>query len=185
MWAQGDVVVATDQAGAVWRSEDAGKRWTKVFVSTEFGLSAITRGGGARLHVVGFGGVVLASDDLGRSFRTRRRGGDAALVAAWAGDGALWAVGMDRILRADDAGGGELVYAGPKRERDMMFTDVDGAEGVVWASHWSGVYRSRNGGETWEIARARDAMLVNGICATSASEAVIVAHRGRVWVGRG
>ncbi len=190
---EGDVVVVVDSEGLVHRSEDRGERWAAVTVAPplkadpaapRWGLLSLARGAADTLYAVGFGGIVLAADDLGRTFSTRVPGPEAALARVACGDGEVWAVGMDRLLRGAGGLEGPLVYAGPKRDRDATFSDVSIADGAVWVSHWGGVLRSYDRGETWEKAHEKASLLAYAIAALSKTEAVIVGVRGLAMVCR-
>ena len=183
----GDVVVAVDSEGLVHRSEDRGERWSVVPVAPHpkadaaaprWGLIGLARGAGDSLYAVGYGGIVLVSDDLGRTFHTRVPGPAPALASVACGDGDVWVVGMDRLLRGAEGLEGPLVYAGPKRERDATFSDVSIADGTVWVSHWAMVLRSYDRGETWEKAHDLRSLVANAIVALGKTEAIIVGSRG-------
>lgn len=176
VFAEGDAIVLTTNDGAVWRSEDAGQTWREI-LNVGVGVGSLCRGSGDRLIAAGLYGVVIVSEDLGRSFRETRRGNDAGFGSVCIANGVAWVSGMDRIMKSDEAKTGELVYAGPKRARAAMYTGVSAAGAAVWTSLWGAIHRTLDGGETWEMALEKDENF-SDVLAISEKEAIVAGDTG-------
>ena len=82
--------------GNLYRSADAGATWAKIPTGTVALLDGAARLAGHGVAIVGLAGVVLVSDDGGRTFRLLQqadRGGLSAVLAV--SDAELAAVGED------------------------------------------------------------------------------------------
>jgi photosystem II stability/assembly factor-like uncharacterized protein len=181
--ADGEVVLAATQGarGAIWRSEDGGARWRRTY-DGESGLTSLARGPGKRVVGVGFGGLLLASSDLGRTFRVARLPGGAMASRVWIRDGSLWAVAGSRILRAKDDQPSKLADVGPKVDSDAMFSSVTSEGDDVWASAWHGVYRGSVSTPSWELALAREDHF-NDVVALGGGRVIAGGDRGVVMLG--
>ncbi|MCY1183500.1 hypothetical protein D9M73_241300 [compost metagenome] len=55
--------------GNIWRSADKGQNWSKIDTGTTLAINGSLQLGSGRIVALGNGGIVLASDDDGLSFR--------------------------------------------------------------------------------------------------------------------
>jgi photosystem II stability/assembly factor-like uncharacterized protein len=139
---------------------DGGKTWTKVALTppegqkrADLNLLQVFEGQGGRLFIAAEQGVVLSSDDNGKSWRYNKSGSAASLWAGAAGQGTTGIVAGLRghILRTDDNGASWKEVASPV---EASITHIVRKDHAYWVSTVNGaVLRSADDGRTWSVAK--------------------------------
>jgi photosystem II stability/assembly factor-like uncharacterized protein len=160
LWIAGS---ANRSADAVWRSDDRGEHWTKVYAGLAAYDVALDPVAGVLLGTARAG--VLQSQDGGLHWTAAHRGLTAIAVTelAVAPDGTIWSNGngesspffyaknglfrsLDRGATWDDLTPGEIFQA-----TGIAVSPRDSA--TIHVSVYGGVYNSRDGGGTWKLSR--------------------------------
>jgi photosystem II stability/assembly factor-like uncharacterized protein len=136
--------------GVIWRSDDGGTSWTQA------GQNIFAPGGVQSLAPVGSGELITGiwqggaaiSRDGGRTWRHRSAGLAPGVFDVEAGDGRLWAATNRGIYSSSDLG---LHWRPSFPYRHLLMTSVLPGAGYVLAGGKGGVFRSTDGGSTWEI----------------------------------
>jgi photosystem II stability/assembly factor-like uncharacterized protein len=154
--------------GSMVHTEDGGSTWTVSQVPTEVRLpeSALDTGvepGDVNLYAISFGdadhawmvgefGIVLASDDGGRTWQQQHAPIESTLFGVHFTDARHgWAVGIDSmILVTRDGGTTWMPQRSPLARRSYYDVFVRGTRGWIVGSSGT-VLRSADGGETWAI----------------------------------
>jgi photosystem II stability/assembly factor-like uncharacterized protein len=139
---------------------DGGKTWTKVALTppegqkrADLNLLQVFEGQGGRVFVAAEQGIVLSSDDNGKSWRYNKSGGAASLWAGAAGGSATGIVAGLRghIFRTGDNGASWTEVASPV---EASITHIVRKDNVYWASTVNGaILRSADDGRTWSVAK--------------------------------
>ena len=143
----------------LWRSEDWGASWT-------LGGDGLPEGSVSALIVLPgppetiyavVGGRLWTSADGARSWEPSDTGmpeGGVDTVASGTGDPApLWAVAADQLYRSDDRGRTWRPFGRPLAEPNTSVRGIavpTSEPGIVLTTH-RGLFRSTNGGQTWEL----------------------------------
>jgi photosystem II stability/assembly factor-like uncharacterized protein len=139
---------------------DGGKTWTKVALTppegqkrADLNLLQVFEGQGGRVFVAAEQGIVLSSDDNGKTWRYNKSGGAASLWAGAAGQGATGIVAGLRghIFRTADNGASWTEVASPV---EASITHIVRKDGAYWASTVNGaILRSVDDGRTWSVEK--------------------------------
>lgn len=179
---------ATGRNGALARTTDGGRSWTRGSVPT----SAALRDVSFPSATVGY-----ALDDSGGLFRTANGGGTwkalgtgstarSSAVLAPSADVVL-AIGPRGVRRSTD-GGGTFERVTSKAVARAGLDGVTAAAGAIFAWGPATIARSRDGGRTWTALlrpgatrRARAGVVVRQVAFSSATTGLLRAGDGTVW----
>src|SRR5262249_50688856 len=157
---------AVGDFGTMVHTEDAGRTWTKMQVPPEFqlpesaldtgvdpgdvNLYALSYGDPDHLWVVGEFGMIMASDDGGRTFHQQHAPVESTLFGIHFADAQHgWAVGIDAvILRTEDGGASWGIQTPPVRDQSFYDVFVRGKNGWIVGSAGT-VLKSTDGGAAW------------------------------------
>ncbi len=164
--------IAVGDYGTILRTEDAGATWTRVPVPTEtqlpeeyFGivepgdivLYSVQWSSAEHVSIAGEFGVILVSNDGGRTFAPQSSGVDTTLFGIFfADDQRGWAVGMESVLLSTVDGGAtwkrERIQTPPGFSLALYDLEVRGNRG--WAVGNSGfLLTSDDAGVTWKLVQ--------------------------------
>ncbi|MCA9689385.1 MAG: hypothetical protein KC636_07225 [Myxococcales bacterium] len=171
----------------VFRSTDGGARWEPCALDGILGNwpRAAWASDDGLVCVVGDGaytqrGIVMISDDAGRSFRTIDAGTKAPLQNVVGHGDVLWAVGhLGAALRSADRGR-TWSYSQPGGTGILSGLCRDDA-GRLWASGTGGLVLVSEDGHAWTTARRKGAQFLYGVARTSAGLLVAAGCRGSVF----
>jgi photosystem II stability/assembly factor-like uncharacterized protein len=162
--------MAVGDFGTILRTEDGGATWSKVTVPTDVQLPedmigivepgdivlySLSYGDANHVGIVGEFGVILVSEDGGRTFQSRRSNVETTLFGIFMGqDGKAWAVGLEaEMLSSVDSGATwtkAKVPTPPGFSLALYDLEVRGNRG--WAVGNSGyMLTSTDGGSTWTL----------------------------------
>ena len=154
--------------GVMVHTEDGGRSWTVQQVPQDIQLpeSAIDIGvdpGDVNLYGLSYGdadhawlagefGIIMASDDGGRTWRQQRSPVETTLFGVSFADARRgWAVGSDSvILRTEDGGNTWVPQAAPPLQRPFYDVVVRGPAGWIVGEAGT-VLKSSDGGATWTV----------------------------------
>lgn len=178
-----DQIIAVGDRGHVLISSDQGASWKQVEVPARTMLTAVAASG-SRVWAVGHDALVVHSMDGGRTWQRQHFDPerDAPLLDVWFADSqrglAVGAYGM-ALETADGGGSWDEVTIHP--EEAHLNSIAAAADGTLYVSaEDGGVFRSRDGGRSWE---PRPTPYVGSLFGTLAlSDAVLVfGLRGHVF----
>jgi photosystem II stability/assembly factor-like uncharacterized protein len=146
-------------SSGLWATEDWGLTWSEVGTGLPEApvLGLVSLPGPSPTVLLLCDGRLWASQDDGRTWVERGRGLPDGAVEAVATDPTraerLWAAGADRVYRSDDAGRSWQPVGRPLPDSATSIRGLDAAGGgrdIVLTTH-RGIYRSRDGGQAWEL----------------------------------
>lgn len=154
----------TGWASGLWSlllaTTDGGKTWTKTRLTpaegqqrADLNLLRIFEGQNGKLLMAAEQGLVLTSDDGGKSWRYSKTGSAASLWSGATGRNGVSVVGglRGRILRTVDAGATWMEIPSPVA---VSITQIVSTKDAWWASTVNGaVLRSVDDGLTWVVAK--------------------------------
>jgi ligand-binding sensor domain-containing protein len=143
--ATSEVVYATTPVG-VYRSDDAARTWNLPGTSVAFGECVAVAGGDV---FVGSPEGLYRSSDQGKAWQQVLMGSRVTAVCAGAGV-VLAGTNTDGLLRSEDAG---RTWSGANAgllDLDVLALDFE-STGVGFVGTASGLFRTRNRGESWRI----------------------------------
>lgn len=161
---------AVGDFGTMLRTEDAGSTWTKVAVPTDLHLPedmigivepgdivlySISYADAQHIGIVGEFGVILISQDGGRTFASKASNIESTLFGVFMGEGGKgWAVGLEAVMLATTDGGEtwkpQAIKTPPGFSLALYDIEVRGNNG--WAVGNSGyLLNSTDGGTTWNL----------------------------------
>ncbi|HYV57119.1 MAG TPA: YCF48-related protein [Candidatus Nitrosopolaris sp.] len=159
---------AAGDFGTMVHTEDGGHTWAVAHVPPEVelpasaldagvdpgdvNLYALSYGDADHLWVVGEFGIIMASEDGGRTFHQQRSGVESTLFGVHFSDAERgWAVGIDSvILRTEDGGATWAPQRAPTQQRSLYDVFVQGARGWVVGDQGT-VLISSDGGGSWTV----------------------------------
>lgn len=162
--------IAVGDAGTILRTGDGGATWTKVAVPADtqlpeeyFGivepsdivLYAVSWGSPESVTIVAEFGVILHSNDGGRSFQSRVSNVDKTLFGVFFADAMRgWAVGMESTMIATTDGGATWAPVAVKSPPgfSLALYDIEVEGNLGWAVGNSGfLLNSTDAGQTWNL----------------------------------
>jgi photosystem II stability/assembly factor-like uncharacterized protein len=173
------------EGGAVYKTTDAGRKWTPSGRGLPAGrVGVLVPGGpGTVFAVVGEGGVFRTTDGGGRWIAAGSGLPDAkvrTVVVNPKSPAQLFAATEKGLFRSTDAGAswsqvGASSKAGLENE-DVEAVAFDQAAGTVYAGTFHGVFRSADGGDTWTP-------LLDGLVHRDVRALVVAGAPARLWAG--
>ncbi|MBM3874455.1 MAG: hypothetical protein FJ382_12115 [Verrucomicrobia bacterium] len=183
-------IVAVGERGAVLISDDQAASWRTLPSTVDAALTGVTFVDASLGWICGHGGVLLHTQDGGRSWQRQLRDepGDTVFldVVALSPQSAI-AVGAFGTLRVTHDGGRSWerpASAGEDRHLNRILLERGGA---VWIAVEGGLLmRSGDQGRTWQAVSVReDAPSLYGLLELPSSEVLVHGLRGHAWrVGR-
>jgi photosystem II stability/assembly factor-like uncharacterized protein len=140
------VVVRTTDGGKTWQSQASGcfyDLWSVRFINDSTGVA------------VGFGGVVISTCDYGKTWQTLNRSVSKSFTGiAFLSDSIAIAVGSQSIRRSSDRGNSWItVYEIPSGV--VYDVKVVSGQTLVAVGDYGNIYRSVNGGLSWDVVQPR------------------------------
>ena len=169
--------VAVGDFGTIRRTEDGGATWAKVAVPEDTKLPedmiGIVEPGDIVLYSVSYGdrdhlgiagefGVILTSEDGGRTFQSRDSGVESTLFGIFLGEqGKAWTIGLEAVMLASTDGG--ITWTQQKVPMPPGFSlslyDVEVRGNVGWMVGNDGfLLNSADGGATWKLVEVPSQM---------------------------
>jgi photosystem II stability/assembly factor-like uncharacterized protein len=150
-------VYALCEQGVVWVTTDGGVKWTARPVKSDLPVRAMAFLDANRGIVVGDSGLVLGSEDGGKSWTPQKSGTKEKLMDVTFVGNEGWATGMNGTLIHSTDGGRNWT---PQKTSTTQALEgiffVDAKHG--WAVGWAGtILRTVDGGATWQSIKANDA----------------------------
>jgi photosystem II stability/assembly factor-like uncharacterized protein/AcrR family transcriptional regulator len=154
--------------GAMIHTEDGGRTWTTQQVPPEVqlpetaidigvdpgdvNLYGLSYGDADHVWLVGEFGIVMTSDDGGRSWRQQHSPVETTLFGVYFADATHgWAVGIDGVsMRTEDGGASWTVQPTPLAQRALYDVFVRGDIGWIVGDAGT-VLKSNDGGATWAV----------------------------------
>ncbi len=152
--ADGRVVVAVGNAGAVVRTADAGASWAIRTSSTSFNLNDVWWASSSVVYAVGHGGTVMRSTDAGLNWTrlTNVPTSHNLFGTWWIGTSHGWAVGSNGVILRTGDGGATWTSANPTSSQLNSVSFADTLRG--WAVSETGVIvGTRDGGRSWYLVQ--------------------------------
>jgi photosystem II stability/assembly factor-like uncharacterized protein len=150
-------VYALCEQGTVWVTTDGGAKWAAQIIKTDQPLRAMAFLDAKRGIVVGDNGLVLGSDDGGKTWAARPAGVKEKLIDVTFVGNDGWSSGMNGVLihTADGGRTWERQKTGTTQALEGIFF-LDAKHG--WAVGWAGtILRTVDGGATWLKVNAPEA----------------------------
>jgi len=164
------VGLAVGDYGTILRTEDGGNNWARVEIPADLQLppdvAEVTQPGDIVLYAISFAdaehvwltgefGVILASDDGGRTWRGQTSGVESTLFGIHFADTQNgWAVGLDEVLLHTTDGGvtWQRQHIQTPKGYALAFYDVDVRGDYGWVVGSSGLLLStKDAGKTWQL----------------------------------
>lgn len=204
--ASGRSVIAVGHDGVILRSDDAGDRWQRVREEPYSADNVASASNGSplldvlflddrRVLAVGAYSLILASDDGGATWRT------APMVLAEPEPAAGEAGAASDDTAAEDTAADDAATddTGAQADDPMLFSDEDlmlddevdphlnaivrvGADGLLLAGERGTVFRSRDGGASWQRLALPYGGSMFGALAQDEARVIVFGLRGRAFV---
>jgi photosystem II stability/assembly factor-like uncharacterized protein len=161
---------AVGDFGTMLRTEDGGATWTKIAVPADLQLPedmigivepgdivlyAVSYADAQHLTVVGEFGVILVSQDGGRTFESRISNIEFTLFGVFMGEqGKGWAVGLEAVMLSTSDGGATWKHEQVKTPPgfSLALYDIEVRGNIGWAIGNSGyLLNTTDGGTTWNL----------------------------------
>lgn len=189
-----NVIWAAGSMGKVVRSDDEGKTFVLQNTPTAANLQGIAAWDARRALVVGNGGVVIVTEDGGKTWKEKKAPLSAVAnkflrVKAYPG-GKAWIVGeMGAVLFSSDYG---EMWVRKVEEKDVGLNDICFSNSRIgWIVGEKGkILHTADGGDTWkEINSPTDKSLMsvafrddnNGVCVGLEGAVLVTSNAGKTW----
>ena len=170
-WAAGlDRIFHTDSGGAAWTEINPGLGQTYVDVCAIDTQTA---------WAVGEGGAIARTTDGGLTWQNKRKIGYATYTRSVTATSAnaAWALGIDGVVLKTTDGGANWTT----KDLEMPLNDIWAVNSqVIWAVG-SGIYKSTNGGSTWNLQLEPLSRGFMSVCAVDANTAWAVGGNGIIY----
>jgi len=150
-------VYALCEQGVLWATTDGGVKWVARTIKTDQPLRAMAFPDAKRGVVVGDNGLVLGSEDGGKTWTPQQSGTKEKLMDVTFIGNQGWATGMN----------GTLIHTvdGGRTWKPQKTSTTQALEGIFfldanhgWAVGWAGtILRTEDGGSTWQSVKSNDA----------------------------
>jgi photosystem II stability/assembly factor-like uncharacterized protein len=176
----GEVVVVTNGTNTAYAySHDGGDTWTEVLTPTKV-MNDVFVLGATRVWFVGHDGYIWFSDDRGASIEVQDAGVATAQTlnsVSFADAKRGYAVGnSNAFVYTTDGGDSWVAGTGPSAGNDLKeVAAVPGTKTLFVGDEIGNVYRSKDGGTTWETVFAATAATAGGISGLVAWDCNVIA----------
>jgi photosystem II stability/assembly factor-like uncharacterized protein len=145
------------EQGLLLVTTDEGAHWTTRKIEGASGLRAVAFLDVDRGIAVGEGGVIVATDDAGKTWQARKTGTTENLEDIQMIGDQGWAVGFDGVLLHTADGGHTWTPQKSTVSQSLEVVEfIDASNG--WAAGWSGtILHTVDGGQTWQQIKSTDA----------------------------